>query len=161
MKEIRSYGEYEKYKSDKNCFVRGYVRLGCYQGLDFYKKLNESEKLIKITDVEAFEDYLVFIISHIREIENQNAELKEENDELKLELSGYRQAILNDKEMLGLKEKNERLKNNWNELKERLIEYGTRNIGTSLSGKEYNYPKEIEVLIVLDIIQDLEEKEVK
>ena len=34
----------------------------------------------------------------------------DENQELKLELSGYRQAILNNKEMLGLKEQNEKLK---------------------------------------------------
>ena len=35
---------------------------------------------------------------------------KKENQELKLELSGYRQAILKDKEMLGLKEENDKLK---------------------------------------------------
>ena len=39
---------------------------------------------------------------------------KKENQELKLELSGYRQAILNDKEMLGLKEENQELKRNCN-----------------------------------------------
>ena len=37
-------------------------------------------------------------------------ELQQENQELKLELSGYRQAILEDKDMLGLKEKNQELK---------------------------------------------------
>ena len=36
--------------------------------------------------------------------------LLKENQELKIELSGYRQAILNNKEMLGLKEKNQELK---------------------------------------------------
>lgn len=36
--------------------------------------------------------------------------IEEENQELKLELSGYRQAILNNKEMLGLKEQNDKLK---------------------------------------------------
>lgn len=36
--------------------------------------------------------------------------VKDENKELKIELSGYRQAILNNKEMLGLKEQNEKLK---------------------------------------------------
>lgn len=36
--------------------------------------------------------------------------VKDENQELKLELSGYRQAILNNKEMLGLKEQNDKLK---------------------------------------------------
>ena len=39
-----------------------------------------------------------------------NAKLLKENQELKLELSGYRQAILNNKEMLGLKEQNDKLK---------------------------------------------------
>lgn len=42
--------------------------------------------------------------------EEEHNKLKEENQELKLELSGYRQAILNNKEMLGLKEQNEKLK---------------------------------------------------
>lgn len=37
-------------------------------------------------------------------------QLEKENQELKLELSGYRQAILNNKEMLGLKEQNKELK---------------------------------------------------
>ena len=36
--------------------------------------------------------------------------LQQENQELKLELSGYRQAILDDKEMLGLKEENQKYK---------------------------------------------------
>ena len=40
----------------------------------------------------------------------------DENQELKLELSGYRQAILNNKEMLGLKEQNEKLKKQVEEL---------------------------------------------
>lgn len=44
-----------------------------------------------------------------------------ENQELKLELSGYRQAILNNKEMLGLKEKNQ-------ELKKQLEEYIKQNM---------------------------------
>lgn len=35
---------------------------------------------------------------------------EKENQELKLELSGYRHAILNNKEMLGLKEQNDKLK---------------------------------------------------
>ena len=43
-------------------------------------------------------------------------ELQQENQELKLELSGYRQAILKDKEMLGLKEENDKLKKQLEEL---------------------------------------------
>lgn len=44
------------------------------------------------------------------ELQPKIDELKKENQELKLELSGYRQAILNDKEMLGLKEQNQKYK---------------------------------------------------
>ena len=43
--------------------------------------------------------------------------LLEENQELKLELSGYRQAILEDKDMLGLKEESEELKKQLKEYK--------------------------------------------
>ena len=53
-------------------------------------------------------------IDQMRElVENKNlsiVKLQQENQELKLELSGYRQAILKDKEMLGLKEENDKLK---------------------------------------------------
>ena len=45
-------------------------------------------------------------------------ELQEENQELKLELSGYRQAILEDKDMLGLKEESKELKNTIKRLEE-------------------------------------------
>ncbi len=36
---------------------------------------------------------------------------------LEVELSGYRQAILQNKELMGLKEAKDKLQNNWNELK--------------------------------------------
>ena len=49
--------------------------------------------------------------------------LEEENQELKLELSGYRQAILNNKEMLGLKEQNEKLKKQLEENKDKINWY--------------------------------------
>ena len=42
--------------------------------------------------------------------------LEKENQELKLELSGYRQAILEDKDMLGLKEENQELKKQLEEI---------------------------------------------
>lgn len=50
-------------------------------------------------------------------------DLKKENQELKLELSGYRQAILKDKEMLGLKEENKKYKNQQKEFIEYLEDY--------------------------------------
>ena len=70
-------------------------------------------------------------------VHKDSTSLVQENKELKLELSGYRQAILEDKDMLGLKEQfeelrndyielarsEEQLQNNWNELKKWL---GTR-----------------------------------
>ena len=49
-------------------------------------------------------------------------ELQQENQELKLELSGYRQAILNDKEMLGLKEENQKYKEVIDKLKNKTKE---------------------------------------
>ena len=48
---------------------------------------------------------------------------KKENQELKLELSGYRQAILEDKDMLGLKEEREELKKQLEEYKLITIDY--------------------------------------
>ena len=53
---------------------------------------------------------------------------KKENQELKLELSGYRQAILNNKEMLGLKEKNDKLKKQLEEKNKHQIFIDTQNI---------------------------------
>ena len=50
-------------------------------------------------------------------------QLKKENQELKLELSGYRQAILGDKDMLGLKEENQELKKQLEKLQEEYIEF--------------------------------------
>ena len=54
-------------------------------------------------------------------------ELLKENQELKLELSGYRQAILNNKEMLGLKEDNDKLKKQLEDANEQ-ISYIRRSI---------------------------------
>ena len=48
--------------------------------------------------------------SDMERMQNTIKDLQQENQELKLELSGYRQAILDDKEMLGLKEKNQKYK---------------------------------------------------
>lgn len=61
---------------------------------------------INATDIEAIRHLL---------LENQTQydetiKLQQENKELKLELSGYREAILRDKEMLGLKEQNKKYK---------------------------------------------------
>ena len=48
--------------------------------------------------------------SDMERMQNTIKDLQKKNQELKLELSGYRQAILKDKEMLGLKEENQKYK---------------------------------------------------
>lgn len=49
--------------------------------------------------------------------------IEEENKELELELSGYRQALLNNKEMLGLKEKNQELKEQLQNIRSEFLKY--------------------------------------
>ena len=55
-------------------------------------------------------------------------ELSKENQELKLELSGYRQAILEDKDMLVLKEQNDKLKKQLEEINKMIEKCGFVNI---------------------------------
>lgn len=55
-----------------------------------------------------------------------------------------------------LNSKNTKLETLKIELRNRLNNYGTRSIGTSMSGKDYNCPKEITVTEVLNIIDELE-----
>ena len=69
------------------------------------------------------------LISVVQQLPNEDIEtiqgyvemIEEENRELELELSGYRKAILNNKEMLGLKEQNQ-------ELRKQLEEYIKQNM---------------------------------
>ena len=69
----------------------------------------------------------VFSLEYDKEtLRDMVLELQEENQELKLELSGYRQAILNDKEMLGLKQENQKYK----EVIDKAIEFTNKNWGT-------------------------------
>lgn len=71
--------------------------------------------------------------------------LEKENQELKLELSGYRQAILNDKEMLGLKEENDKLKKQFEELKDKINWYENFEINKTIDDlriKHNNQQKE-------------------
>ena len=69
--------------------------------ISIYKKANA---IFKTNEYSETEDVCI----HKETINIFN--LLKENQELKLELSGYRQAILNNKEMLGLKEQNDKLK---------------------------------------------------
>ena len=60
----------------------------------------------------------------VKYLKSKFEQLQQENQELKLELLGYRQAILKDKEMLGLKEQNKKYK----EVIDKAIEYTKKNI---------------------------------
>ena len=60
-------------------------------------------------------------------VHKDSTSLVQENKELKLELSGYRQAILEDKDMLGLKEEIRRLKKQLESVNEQ-ISYLRRSI---------------------------------
>lgn len=63
--------------------------------------MNEKELIDYLNNIDFENSDIVY---------NEIEKLVKENQELKLELSGYRQAILNNEEMLGLKEQNEKLK---------------------------------------------------
>ena len=65
------------------------------------------------------QDQLEEAYKEIERLQNMINELEQKNQELKLELLGYRQAILKDKEMLGLKEENQKYK----EVIDKAIEY--------------------------------------
>ena len=65
------------------------------------------------------QDQLEEAYKEIERLQNMINELEQKNQELKLELLGYRQAKLKDKEMLGLKEENQKYK----EVIDKAIEY--------------------------------------
>lgn len=73
------------------------------------KKRIPKKRLTK-EDIETIQGYVEMI--------------EEENQELELELSGYRKAILNNKEMLGLKEQNQELRKQL-EVSNELVAQGT------------------------------------
>ena len=69
-----------------------------------------GHKFDGINSIEDFINYIHNLDTENKSLQSQLKSKEEENQELKLELSGYRQAILEDKEMLGLKEENDKLK---------------------------------------------------
>ena len=94
---------------------------------------------------------------------------KKENQELKLELSGYRQAILNNKEMLGLKEKNDKLKKQLEEKNKPQIFIDTQNIEERYAeglyqdyleeeNKKHKTQQKKFIKYMNDIIEDLEKR---
>ena len=81
--------------------------------------ITDNEKFIEIQGILSLSDISP---NNCIKINNLIIELSKENQELKLELSGYRQAILKDKEMLGLKEENKKYKEVIDKLKELIID---------------------------------------
>lgn len=78
--------------------------------------------------------------------------LYQENKELQLELSGYRQAILNDRQMLGLKEQNKKYK----EVIDKTINTIFDNIEELKKGETNCFDCLRDAEIILDILKEVE-----
>ena len=73
----RDYAEtYEEHKSGKYEYVKGFGRLGCYQGLDYIENILKNDKYYS----EELEDNFIFIQSYINSIEQQVKKQKEAID---------------------------------------------------------------------------------
>ena len=93
------------------------------RSVEIQKECEELKSILRCTthcfDEEEHNKLKEEITNLSKDVDMWNAkynDMFDENQELKLELSGYRQAILNNKEMLGLKEQNEKLKKQVEEL---------------------------------------------
>ena len=90
----------------------------------------ENECLMKYSKAQIIQKYIDELeeSSKLSELwcksQEENRKLQQENQELKLELSGYRQAILNDKEMLGLKQENQKYKEVIDKITDLIKQYG-------------------------------------
>lgn len=85
--------------------------------MDIEELAFKDRKTLAQLNEEDLLDIIVFLqfdrkqwINQFSKTHNDSVDIRKENLKLKLELSGYRQAILNNKEMLGLKEQNDKLK---------------------------------------------------
>ncbi len=115
--------------------------------------LNEDDELILIILDMIKESYK----SGLCQAEYDNTMgLIEENEKLKLELSGYRRAILSNKEMLGLKEENEELKKQLEEANKKLY-LCTPEIPQNVHGKYVSYVDLVNEMYELK--KQLEDKE--
>lgn len=75
----RDYAEtYEEHKSGKYEYVKGFGRLGCYQGLDYIENILKNDKYYS----EELEDNFIFIQSYINWIEQQVKKQKEVIDKI-------------------------------------------------------------------------------
>lgn len=84
----RDYAEtYKEYKSEKYKYVKGFGRLGCYQGLDYIENILKNDKYYS----EELEDSFIFIQSYINCIEQQVKKQKEVIDKLENEIKIVKQ----------------------------------------------------------------------
>lgn len=87
----RDYAEsYEEHKSGKYEYVKGFGRLGCYQGLDYIENILKNDKYYS----EELEDNFIFIKSYINYIEYQCKKQKEVIDKA-IEYISNKKAIIN------------------------------------------------------------------
>ena len=92
---------------------------------EVYQILELGKHLKNLHHKKGFGGLLFIDLSMIKfsKLSSYIRQLDKENQELKLELSGYRQAILEDKDMLGLKEESEELKKQLEENKDKINWY--------------------------------------
>lgn len=103
--------------------------------------MNEKELIDYLNNIDFENSDIVY---------NEIEKLVKENQELKLELSGYRQAILNNEEMLGLKEQNEKLKKQVEEYQKELEKADSITQSCIFNGKEESKISYRKCLNILD-----------
>lgn len=82
----RDYAEtYEEHKSGKYEYVKGFGRLGCYQGLDYIENILKNDKYYS----EELEDNFIFIQSYINCIEQQCKKQKEIIKKIMYKIENY------------------------------------------------------------------------
>lgn len=91
----RNYAEtYEEHKSGKYEYVKGYGRLGCYQGLDYIENILKDDKYYS----EELEDGFIFIQSYINCVEQQCKRQKEVIDRILNETKETRDILNNNRD---------------------------------------------------------------
>lgn len=91
----RDYAEtYEEHKSGKYEYVKGFGRLGCYQGLDYIENILKNDKYYS----EELEDNFIFIQSYINSIEQQVKKQKEVIDRIFNETKDTRNILNNNRD---------------------------------------------------------------
>ena len=91
----RNYAEtYEEHKSGKYEYVKGYGRLGCYQGLDYIENILKDDKYYS----EELEDGFIFIQSYINCVEQQCKKQQDAIDRILNETKETRNILNNNRD---------------------------------------------------------------